>query len=358
MFDEKHFVPVLKFKQGERNALQELPEKVLSRITPLIELDAIPADPDTGENTKSIDDYLRPIPDYLSECLRDKPFFLDPWLIEDFESTSNGSHPVEVLYSEFSEYNVNAIPIVSIDRAVSYTSEAIRIAKAKRTLGIRIEGRQLAPSPGLRIASILDECGLRPSECHLIIDLESIEESLFNIQEMVVGMLPTVISNIDSWQTYTIVGSSFPQSLGDIPAGISFLPRLEWKLYKESIDKGKFLNRIPTFGDYGVNHPFLTEGFDPRKMSASANIRYTVENEWMILKGHSLKLSGFDQYNELAYQLTGKPQYLGPDYSAGDKFIDQCSKGGRTGNPSVWRYVGASHHITFMVDQLASFHAS
>lgn len=38
MFDHNHYVPVLRWKQGEQRALQQLTPVVKSSITPLIEL--------------------------------------------------------------------------------------------------------------------------------------------------------------------------------------------------------------------------------------------------------------------------------------------------------------------------------
>jgi len=50
--------------------------------------------------------------------------------------------------------------------------------------------------------------------------------------------------------------------------------------------KKKAVKRVPTFGDYAINHPILTE-INPKLMLMSPNIRYTDSVNFVIAKGQA-----------------------------------------------------------------------
>jgi hypothetical protein len=90
-------------------------------------------------------------------------------------------------------------------------------------------------------------------------------------------------------------------------------------------------------------------------MVPSAAIRYTADDEWLIVRGTSVRSGAkFGQFHGLARTLVAQPQYLGTAFSWGDKFIDDCSRGGKTGNLTTWRKVGMNHHIEFVATQIAA----
>jgi len=108
-------------------------------------------------------------------------------------------------------------------------------------------------------------------------------------------------------------------------------------------------------GDYGVVHPDPFVG-DPRTINSRAKIRYTLEKEWLIISGHSLrKPPKYAQYFDLSEKLVNHREYMGSDYSPGDKYAFDCaSQRKQTGNPTKWIEADTSHHITFVGEQVAN----
>jgi hypothetical protein len=108
------------------------------------------------------------------------------------------------------------------------------------------------------------------------------------------------------------------------------------------------------FGDYAIAHPVPTE-LDPRTMRMSASIRFTTDEDWLIVKGKNVRQYGFDQYFELCRTLVGLPEYLGENFSWGDRFIARCARGSAgPGNATTCRKVGTNHHLTLVARQLAT----
>jgi len=107
------------------------------------------------------------------------------------------------------------------------------------------------------------------------------------------------------------------------------------------------------FADYGVSGVLPPPDFQPY-MQPSTNIRYTTDDEWVVLKGSSFRKHGGAEFTRMAKELVALPEYKGSNYSWGDEMIELCAIGTKHGNPSTWRKIGTSHHIAFVLDQLAN----
>jgi hypothetical protein len=139
-----------------------------------------------------------------------------------------------------------------------------------------------------------------------------------------------------------------------VTPGIGSVARSEWSLWTQL---SKEIGTTVWFGDYGISHVDVRE-IDPRLMVASASIRYTTDNEWLIFRGRSLRESrygGYGQYRALSTQVVNHFAYSGPRFSWGDDYLFKCAHSlVGTGNLTTWRQVGTNHHISFVVRQLAS----
>jgi hypothetical protein len=117
--------------------------------------------------------------------------------------------------------------------------------------------------------------------------------------------------------------------------------------------------RLPTFSDCGIQHPTGVEGFDPRIMQASATVRYTLTEDWLLIKGEGTRTNPPSrQFPGLAYQLVYRGlrrYYTGPNHCVGCQLIRDAADGAPSlGSPEVWRRLGTIHHITMVMDCLSS----
>ncbi len=147
--------------------------------------------------------------------------------------------------------------------------------------------------------------------------------------------------------------------MGNFPSEAeSTTPRAEWFLWEALTNHPEAIPRLPTFGDYAVQHPLLPD-FDPRMMKFSAAIRYATPTGWLIVKGRNVQDHGAEQYRGLCRTLMGRAEYRGRGFSWGDDYIHRCANGEvGPGNQMTWRRVGTTHHIATVTEQLASFSAS
>ena len=201
----------------------------------------------------------------------------------------------------------------------------------------------------------MNTIGLERSDANLILDARWIIE---NDTLRVAGSVSRFINqtpNINSWNELILAASSFPENLADIERNtIMHLCRVEYLLWQQVVSDSSE-DRLPVFGDYGVVHPDLPD-LDPKVIRPSAKIRYTLENDWLILKGHSLRRDpGFAQFHDLSRNLVARPEFLGNDFSWGDGYISGCAtKEEKSGNLTTWVKVDTNHYLTFVSEQLSN----
>jgi Beta protein len=355
MFDHSHYVPILKAKQGELNALAELAVDVRDNLTPVIELPPIQWDFVDEAEAKSIDQHIEKLPRRLADSWHtDRPVFLDiPWWESEDALMANGLHPLEELGLRCAAANVKIIPVTGLGRPAAYQDAAHAVAQRHdRGLCIRIQPESfdaLLEDPSHVLDDLRRSVPFRSTD--LIVDMGEITE----------GQLPTVrfgtttilrsIPHASSWRTLTLASSAFPRNLANFSFGVGSTPRADYQLW-QIVRNSPTIPRQPTFGDYAIQAPEI-EDIDPRVIRMSASLRYTSDDVWVIAKGRNVKTHTTEEFRRICQEFVNRPEYSGRHFSAGDSYIFGCAAGTQSaGNATVWRRIGTNHHLTFVVKQM------
>lgn len=360
MFGQDHYVPILKWKRGEQKALEHVSATSKVHMTPLIEIVPVPYDFVNEQPAKSVDQHLNGTSEQIvSSWGVDRPIFLDLYWIDPTERMSNGSHPLNFIIDEAHARGAKVIPVTGCDRDTDYQA-AVKNANSRYRLGVCI---RLGDDDFLDITNnlsvLLNSLEIEPSQVDLLIDLKEISSQTINANAMTVTTVINTIPNITAYRTLTLAASAFPENLSRISSGnVGSIDRVEWELWRLLNTRSQTIRRMPSFGDYAIANPFYSE-IDPRIMQMSANIRYTISDEWLIFRGRSIKLHGWSQARDLARAIVSSRHFSGSTFSWGDQYIDDCSNGqSSTGNAETWRRVGTNHHLEFVIAQLANYNAS
>lgn len=134
--------------------------------------------------------------------------------------------------------------------------------------------------------------------------------------------------------------------------------RSEWNLWRgELYANRQNLPRLPTYSDCALQHPKGVEGFDPRIMQVSAAIRYTLPQDWLLIKGESTRtVPPSKQFPDLATQLVYgffRRDFAGPSHCPGcDSMKAAADDAPGFGSAEAWRRLGTIHHVKSVVDGL------
>jgi hypothetical protein len=332
-------------------------------MTPLIEVPGIGWDFEKGTDAKTIDEHLAPFAKRVEQNWGDTPCFVDlnPNVLDSSERMSDGRQAVEYVFAELRERDCSAIPVTGCERAPQYQRAVRSIARTdQRGVCLRLSLRQAASGDTEDlIRTLLAQLQGKPENTDLILDLDA--PANFNPIEGFVKLLLATIRRLphrNKWRTFTLMGTSFPETMGVIRSGFELLPRHEWIVWKRLVQELTLAKlRLLAFGDYAISHPAVLH-VDMRIVKPAASLRYTVDDAWYILKGRNVREHGFKQYHRLCEEVASSRHFAQRAMSEGDAYIEDCArKKARTGNLTTWRWVGTNHHIEKVVRDLANYFA-
>lgn len=361
----QNYVPILRWKQAERDALAKITPNVREHITPLFEFimpapkrekgdyETVLADSKTvlsARLAKTIED--------INKCCFQGSAFVDVHLIDGdvraetlkriLDSASN-ANPTLIPVTHI-------IPVLSTAADISTRSIAVEYAHSSGNgLCIRIDRFNLGDTNLSEIINnFVNDNSLRVEDTDLLIDLGVIGNG--DNAHAIATQLAN-LPNLSKWRSFIVSGGAFPKDLSEFEKhSQKQIPRLDWRLWS-ALNTVDTLTRKPTYSDYTIQHPIFFGHIDG-VINTSASIRYTDDNQWEVSRGEGLQNkngAGHKQYPALAQLLVAQTFFKGADYSFGDSYIADRAKADNksTGNPTTWLKAGINHHMTLVVQERA-----
>jgi hypothetical protein len=343
------YLPILKWKQGERRAVEELSPSQWQSIVPLLELLSINASPDSAGLNAAVPAYVQKIAKGFTKCIpEDIPIVVDVrWVAPGYPKQARLLRAISRGLAKASGRRI--IPSLSESMVVNEAAELASFADFDEVvLRIRTTALEASQVPAL-VKLALDQ-GLAKKNLHLVVDQYSlVNEDPTARFTKIRPYLDEAISR--KCASVTVAGGSFPVNLIGFKQGIHTLRRVEWLVW----EKLKVLSDYDEvlYADYTVSNPGpLPEG-DPDKMNPSVAIRYAADTYWKLFKAGGFKKGAPNQYRGLCTLLRSDKVYSGPSFSFGDECYDKAANGLLgNGNPSSWRRDATSHHLVFTAGQL------
>jgi hypothetical protein len=354
------YIPILKWRQGEYQALSRLTPEVANKILPLVEIPPIEWDFELGKLAKTLDDHLKRFSHRVIAKWGQRPILVDLHLLGSSDIMADGRHAATYIFTELRKEGATAVPVSGIGRKPNYQQAvADIIAHDQRGVCLRVSLEDLSNADiEQRLNALMMQFEVQPSDVSLVIDLGAPAFEPISVFCNAIRAAISQISLRENARTFCISGTAFPESMSSLQNGLQRIPRSEWTLFKQYIASASLDERLPIFGDYGIAHPSLPSG-DMRILKPSATIRYTTDKSWIVVKGANVRDNGFGQYLGLCKSLVADKDFMGTTYSAGDKYIRECSSGKTSfGNLSTWRWIGTNHHVTRVVNDLATLFGS
>lgn len=348
VFGPDHYVPVLKVKRGERKALQRISTTFYPRITPLLEI--VKRKPG-----KTLRKHLDAVFGGLSDTVRPYP----RCLLDARELVTDGQAGADEVFRRATADGIIFAPVTGLSRTVDMIPA---LANRANGLALRLTRAEFEEG-GLagRVEAFLSRQRLVPEEIDLIIDLGGVESLIVEGIETLANAFLAEVPNHQRWRTFTISSCSFPLNMSVVQRNSDILvERSDWVFWRSNLyEQRADLQRLPTFSDCAIQRPEGVEDFDPARMQVSASIRYTLEKEWLLIKGESTRSRRpGEQFPALARQLVSgrlRARYYGATHCNGCRLMKAAADGEPgLGSAEAWRQLGTIHHISVVTQTLAS----
>jgi len=332
------YYPILKWKAGERTAVQQLIARDREAMLPILELQNVAG----GLTPKHV------IATLDKAKIGAWPVGLDLRLVHAPVVLAN----LAKLCDAVEKAGHIVYPVV---QAPDLFAQLTNVAALRGVSGVvlRLRLQMITLAGTLAAIDTVRKAIGKSVPLHVVYDFGSIGE--VDTASLVGFAEPFVRDTLTQGQsTVAIAGGSFPLSLAGFPVGNNVLTRHEWHLWQQL--RAKHGCADVRFGDYNVTNPEpLADDLDPRAMNPAAAIRYALDGQWWLLRGRGAKTSGYDQYNTLCRVLVADARYAGQTFSYGDdRYHHHAQPDSSTGNFMTWRRDAASHHLVQTVRRLGT----
>jgi len=349
------YVPLMAAKQGEFVALTNLQVSISDKTMPLFEL------PAQKPGTKAFEKAICRTAAKAGKAWPGRPAFLDISKWSPNARTESGIHVLEYAFSQFRSSGVPAHPVVGYDRwdDPSYNQALKNIrAIAPVTPCIRLDREAVqddmldVPYFSERMNDIMASLEVGPSNCYVLVDFGGVSTisvpDLIEYAENAVSVLRSL-----GFSVVIIAGGSMPAAVNEAVAtrdAEGCIPRIEMLAWKAIFSGSQDRNII--FGDYLIRNPNAADGVIAPQ--ANAKIRYTIDNQFFIVRGHSKQLDSLTiQHKELSRKLVGSAHYVTPTFSWGDSELLNCSTGIKEiRDPTTMIAIDSNHHISAVISEV------
>lgn len=357
MILSKHYVPFLKWRQSEYQALYRLKEEIKDFIVPYIILPPLEYDFEAQRLKKTIHEHIEPMPGRIKKKWCARLAILDFHDSLESEVMDNGESVVKYVYTQAITMGCKLIPVVSFQKSNSYLADVKSVVITQECgIVLRVFLEDLNKlTINNEIDEILNYFDLGINDVDLIIDLQTPDR--FEPYPLFSNLVYTKISyikNLKDYRSFVIVANSLDLGKVKQPGGV--FTRHEWILYPYLVSK--FKEKTPTFSDYTTDNIKFLPQIDMRKINPSAKLIYTLPHEWHVLKAKAFR-GNTSQMLHLCSNIINLPEYKGIAFCDGDKRIhDTANRQANFGNLGTWKQAAINHHMTKVVHQLSNYHGS
>jgi hypothetical protein len=331
------YVPILRWKRGEKRGLKSLPESIVKDVYPLIAVtdETFSDQPETVRTEAISAPFL--FADEVAKHWGARPFYFDASEVE-----GNGVHPLLATANLCREAGATLIPATTLSARASYEAAVLNVTQTdKRGVALTVSLREFT-SAALWVPSWPHA----PDQTDLIVDLEDRVATVADLG----SALEIAFRNLHratEWRSITVAGTSMPGDFQEYEKGdVHLIERMEWTLWQQLISLS-----LPYRLDYG---DYVTVAIAPPpagiRWGFPINVRYTLPTQFLICRGVRTRGEGAKDMDK---QLIGHANTIirYKDRSRlhcwADDIIDKiASKSERPGNLEYWVQIAVNRHVT------------
>jgi hypothetical protein len=324
------YIPMIKAKAGEIDALRNLSAQARARVLPLIHI---------GESLS---------PRFAPQI---GTFWAGQMTVVDgsFNFQHSGSlNDFTTLVSALRQAGIPTMPSVGMSDPQIYQQAALSLADSN--------GAVVKASPGslASLPTFLSGLSLNPGAVDLIIDVKHVASiDVPSYAGYLVSVFTQNAAILTAVRSVALAAGSAPKDHSSLNYGPNLVPRTDWLVWNAVRSNVPFQL---DYGDYLTGHPDLTEPPGVAMASATVSARYTLDSYWLIIKGRSTG-GPYGQpmgvQNQAHAGIIIAHQGFGGLNAWADGQITQAAAGApKMGSRQKWAGFAANRHIELVANRL------
>lgn len=353
------YVPALRWRQGEYQALAGLASAAKDRIVPYITIPRVEFDFESRQPKKTVQEHVHPFAARFNAKWGQRPAWVGVHPSIWLESMDDGRDIFTYVFEALRASQASPMPTVPLNAPSSIVASVRTIVAADArgaAIAIRLEDL-MKPDAHTRITALAASLGLALDNADLMIDLGAPN---FGPYEAFAGALIAAmrrLGKLNAFRNLVMIGTAIPATFKDVAKGTDQLPRHDWLFYQVLLNRTPSGIRQPNYGDYTIVHPEFAP-VDMRKIKSAGKLVYTTPAAWEVRKGGAFRDDPEQMHNHCA-SIIASGGFSGAGFSSGDKYIAQCAVRAKgPSNQSWWKFVAINHHIMHVLTDLATLGAA
>lgn len=353
---EDMYVPALRWRLGEYQALSRLSQDAKDRLVPFVTIPEVEFDFDLWQPKKTVQEHVRPFAARFKVKWGRRAAWLSVHPSISAELMEDGRDIYTSVFEALRVFEANAVPAIPLNCSTRIAASVAAIAAVDgrgSAIVVRLEDL-MGPDARKHIDAVSEAIGLSLNDVDLIIDLgaPNFEPYAAFAGALIAAMLK--LGDLHAFRNVVVMGSAILQSFKDFTKGANHLTRHDWLFYKALVGKMPTSMRKPNYGDYTIVHPDFAP-MDMRKIKSAGKLVYTTSTTWELRKGGAFRDNPAQMHDHCA-SIVASGKFSGATFSFGDDYIAKCAA--RMEPPSSqswWKAVTINHHMTHVLGDLATF---
>lgn len=348
------YVPALRWRQGEYQALARLAAAAKNRIVPYVTIPEVEFDFELWQPKKTVQEHVHPFAARFNAKWGQRPAWVGVHPSISGKPMGDGRDIFTYVFEALRAFQANAIPAVPLDATPPMVTSVARIVATDglgAAIAVRLEDL-MKPNARTRIEALTASLGLSPNKVDLVFDLGAPN---FEPYKAFAGALIAAmqkLGDLHAFRNFVVIGTAIPETFKDVAKGTDQLARHDWLFYQTLLGKLPAGMRQPNFGDYTIVHPEFAP-MDMRKVKSAGKLVYTTSTVWEVRKGGAFRDNPGQMHDHCA-SIVASGKFSGAGFSSGDDYIAKCAARMATpSNQPWWKFVTINHHITHVLDDLS-----
>lgn len=353
------YVPALRWRQGEYQALARLTADAKARTVPYLTIPEVEFDFESWQPKKSVHEHVHPFAARFKAKWGVRPAWIGVHPSIADKPMGDGRDILSYVFEALRAFAATAVPAVPLDAnpAMSTAVAAICATDGRgAAISVRLENL-MKPDTRSRIEGLVASLGITLGETDLVIDLAAPNYEPYDAFAGALMAALRRLGDLAVFRNFVLIGTAIPESFKDVAKGSDQLERHDWLFYQVLTRKLGTAVRCPMYGDYTIVHPEFAP-IDMRRIKSAGKLVYATPTSWEVRKGGAFR-DNPEQMHDHCASIVASGHFGGAGYSAGDEYIAKCadrSKG--PSNQPWWKFVTINHHIMRVLDDLARLGAA
>lgn len=353
------YVPALRWRQGEYQALARLADAAKDRIVPYVTIPEVEFDFELWQPKKTVQEHVHPFAARFNAKWGQRPAWVGVHPSISDKPMGDGRDIFAYVFEALRAFHANAIPAVPLDASPPMVASVAAIVATDAlgsAIAVRLEDL-MRPDARARIEALAALLGLSLDDADLVIDLGAPNFEPYDAFAAALVAAMRKLGDLHVLRNLVVIGTAIPETFRDVAKGADQLPRHDWLFYQALLGKLAADMRPPNYGDYTIVHPEFAP-VDMRKIKSAGKLVYTTSTAWEVRKGGAFRDNPGQMHDHCA-SIVASGKFSGEGFSSGDDYIAKCAARAKgPSNQPWWKFVTINHHITHVLDDLSMLGAA